>query len=320
MATPMPRQQEFAFPLLLLEGGGETDHDVIRRETDGSHPHTVTKSKGFGCPTFLDPSFAPKRPSADTKRIVSTMPVSGEVAATETEGHHGFPSDVELGKVVFPLPQQMSNKYMTDSEDVKPVMEEGKLIKLFIDHSQDFLTRNGHLGIVDTNKEVYAGGLKFTERKRFMKDRIFVLQDKDNKPIALTVEDGKADAVNACIIYSSKPLVDGTAAHLILKEEEIDFHPWLRAVNDHPNYVSIDHWDGSSFKPFLRAHPDKKDHAVGLLIKSASGHHTLGHLVKMKRGDKLGWDLVICPGVDPTMMICITAAMEDIYSGKHLLF
>ena len=102
--------------------------------------------------------------------------VSGQVTATATDGKHGFPSDVELAKVVFPLPLQVNEKFMTDTENVSPVATQGNLIKLFIDHSQDLLKRNGHLAIVDKKKEPYAGGLKFVERKRFMKDRIYVLQ------------------------------------------------------------------------------------------------------------------------------------------------
>lgn len=249
--------------------------------------------------------------------------VSGQVAATATEEKHGFPPDVDLAKVVFPLPQQVNSKYMTDTDGVTPVSTAGNLIKLFINHSQDLFKRNGNLAIVDKAHTPYAGGLKFVERKRFMKDRIYVLLDANDKPIALTVEDGASDAVNACIIYSAKPLTDSPVHEsVLLKEDDITFYPWFRVVDDHPAYTSIDYWEPSGkYQPFLRAHPDKEEHAVGLLIKSASGNHTLGHLVKMKKeGGVHGWDVTIAPGVDPCMMICITAAMEDLFGGKHFVF
>ena len=264
-----------------------------------------------------------KTPTIMTATTTTNAIVSGQVVATDaTSRVHKFPSDVELAKVVFPLPQQVHNQHLTDVPELAPVTEVGHLLKVFVDHDQDFLTRNGHLGVFDaTTKQPYAGGVTFVERKRVLKDRIYVLRDKDQKPIALTCVDGSVDYVNACIIYGTKPLVSGTVPQdLVLQEDGVTFYPWFRAVDDHPSYTSIDHWDGATFQPFLRARPDKAEHAVGLLIRSASEHHTFGHLVKVKHGDKCGWDLTVAPGVDPAMMLCITAAMEYIWGGKHLAF
>lgn len=247
------------------------------------------------------------------------MTVDGQVRATDSHSMaHNFPSDIDLSLKVFPLPQQVHERYLV--EEIQPVKEPGFLMKLFIDHSQDFFARNGHMGIVDTHKKPIGGGLHFSERKRFLKDRVFVLEDAAGKPLALTIEEGKTDYVNACLICGMKPLVDETPDNKTLKEGDEVFYPWFRCVDDHPAYTSIDYFDGADYKPFLRAHPDKAEHAVGLLIQSASGHHTLGHLVKIRRGDKHGWDVTIAPGVDPGMMICITAAMEDLFGGKHRVF
>lgn len=284
------------------------------------------------------------------------MHISGQVHATDEESrYHDFPSDVELAKVEFPLPQQVNGMYLVDSEDIVPAKESGHLLKLFIDRSQDFLSLNGQLDIVTTAKHPYAGGVKFTERKRILKNRTFVMHDKDGKIVALVMEDPKADVFNACIIYGLKPIVEGTPTEMIVTEAELAFHPWFRVVDDHPVYTSIDYFDGVEFKPFLRAHPDKKEHAVGMLIKSASGiyntsqravsdevqdhshslfilyiqgSHTLGHVVKMKKSikegekhvEKHGWDITIAPGVDPAMVICVTVALEYMFGGKASIF
>jgi hypothetical protein len=254
--------------------------------------------------------------------MTSTMAVvSGQVDAKDAKCRvHDFPSDVELAKIVFPLPVQCHNKYLTDVPELAPVQEAGHLLRVFVDHDQDFLARHGHMGMYDMSKEPYAGGINFEERNRLLKDRQYVLRDGTGSPIAMTSVDGTTDVVNACIIYGIKPLVEKVPHQGVVVEDGVAFYPWFRVVDDHPAYTSIDHFDGTDFQPFLRARPDRQEHTVGLLVKSASEHHTLGHLVKVKHGDKLGWDVTAAPGVDPAMMLCITAAMEYIWGGKHFAF
>jgi hypothetical protein len=244
--------------------------------------------------------------------------VSGQVIARDTKSHvHDFPSDVELAQVVFPLPVQCHNKFLVaDVPGLSPVTEAGYLLKVFIDHDQDLLARHGHLGIVDLKGQPYAGGVNFEERKRLLKDRQYFLRDPSGSVKAMTAVDGNVDYVNACIIYGLAPLVDTPPHRGVVLEDGVAFYPWFRVVDDHPEFTSIDYYDGAAFKPFLRARPDRQEHTVGLLIKSASEHHTVGHLVKVRHGGKLGWDVTCAPGVDPAMMLCITAAMEYVWGGK----
>lgn len=224
------------------------------------------------------------------------MTVSGQVPATKTKpSAHDFTPDVDLAKVVLPLPQQVKGMYLAETEDLKPVLEEGQLIKLFMDHTLDLLKLNGALGITDVHGQPYAGGVKFVERKRVLKNRTFVLQDKDGHPLAMCVEDTSHPEENALRIFGKQPLFEedkNLEAKMLQKEEDITFYPWFH-VSDGFGFVSIEHWDGVEFKAFLRGYPDKKEKAVGMMIKSASNHHDLGYMIKVKRGDKSGWDVTI---------------------------
>lgn len=192
--------------------------------------------------------------------------VSGQVPATATNSDiHDFPSDVELASVLFPLPQQVNGKFMVDAETtgIVPLQETGHLLKMFVDHDQDLLKLNGQMNIIEghtADGKPFAGGAKFIETKKFLRDRVYILQDKDDHQLAVVAVDGKADYVNACIVYGAIPLVNKTGEELDKDMEDMTikdsdgktFYPWFRVVDDMPTYTSVDYWDGVEFKPFIR--------------------------------------------------------------------
>jgi len=244
--------------------------------------------------------------------------VSGQVPADPHAVKIPFAaSEKELSRVVFPLPQQVKNKLLaTEKSDMLPAQEAGTVIKLYLKHHQDLLHRNGSIDILDSEGLPYADGAKFVERKRMMHSRRLILQDGTGKALALCV-DSTDGPIRSYTVFGTKPL--GEKNHVIPGTVEVEggknFYPWFRIIDDHPSFVSIDVWDSKAdrFKSMLRATPK----SYGFAIASACKNHNLGNIVStLKSNGNIGWNVICAPGVDPAMMLCIAASLENMVEVK----
>jgi len=219
---------------------------------------------------------------------------------------------------VLSLPEQVQGKYLTTGNpEIVPAKNAGQLIKLLLDHRRrGFLGRKGDATIRDMNYHPYAGGAHLKEYHRPINVGVFVLQDKDDKPIALCVQDRKK-LNKAYYICGTEPLRKGDEAKE--KEAGIDFYHWFHVyVGDDDDKRSryIEAWNGTTFEPMWRATPVMKraneysdDMAFvpgQFIIATESSEEQVGYIVRTKGGGQNAeWKLTIAPGVDPALMLCI---------------
>jgi hypothetical protein len=104
------------------------------------------------------------------------------------------------------------------------------------------------------------------------------------------------------------------------------FYPWfhVRAIDNAIQgcYRSISVWNGSDYVPMLRVYPSTRRPGAQaadlcmvkkteLHVTQESDHAIVAFLNKKTANNCTGWGITIAPGVDPALIICIAAVVED---------
>ena len=115
--------------------------------------------------------------------------VAGEVEAKDTplDNVAGFPTEKEMAAKVLPLPELNRGKYLVSGEDdIGPCMEEGKVVRLTIEHGKfQFLKRSDVFSIVTTDGSAFAGGAHILEETSILGKHRIVLRNKDEQPVSV---------------------------------------------------------------------------------------------------------------------------------------
>jgi hypothetical protein len=257
-------------------------------------------------------------------RHTNTATVSGEVRASGKERIPDFPTELELAERVYPLPNGVNGQLLAGGEsNILPVTEVGHIIRLFLEHSKAFLAREGRLTIKDVDGIDYAGGAHFKEYKGFVGNITLVLLDKDDNPIALC-EQVRVKLHSEYNILGIRPLLKGDEPKR--EQDGATFYPWFRvhAIDNAIQgcYRSISVWNGSDYVPMLRVYPSTRRPGAKaanlcmvkkteLLVTQESDCAIVAFLNKKTADNCTGWEITIAPGVDPALVICTAAVVED---------
>jgi hypothetical protein len=233
-------------------------------------------------------------------RQANTATVSGEVLASSKVRIPDFPTESELAERVHPLPNGVNGQLLAGGEsNILPVTEAGHIIRLFLEHSKAFLAREGRLTIKDVDGIDYAGGSHFKEYKGFVGNITLVLLDKDDDPVALC-EQVRVKLHSEYNILGARPLLKGDEP----KSEQAGaaFYPWFH-VNAIDNAIQ-----GCSGVKAANLCMVKR---TELLVTQESDHAIVAFLNKKTADNRTGWEITIAPGVDPALVICTAAVVED---------
>jgi hypothetical protein len=261
--------------------------------------------------------------SSTESRDVNTATVSAEVSATSDVRISDFPTDADLAYRVHPLPKGVNGQLLAGDSNIVPVTEAGQVIRLFLEHSKGFLAREGRLSIKNTDGLDYADGVHFKEYKGFMGKITLILLDEDDKPIALC-EQERVKLHRDYNILGVRPLLEGDEPKS--KQDGVAFYPWFH-VRDINNAIqgyfrSISVWNGNDYAALWRVYPATRRPGAKaanlcmvkkteLLVTQESDHSIVALLNKKTVEHSIGWDITIAPGVDPALVICTAAIVED---------
>jgi hypothetical protein len=258
-------------------------------------------------------------------RHASTATVSGQVRATSKVRIPDFPTESELAERVYPLPNGVNGQLLAGESNILPVTEAGHIIRLFLEHSKAFLAREGLLTIKDAAGLDYAGGVHFKEYKGLVGKITLILLDKDDNPIALC-EQERVKLHNEYNILGIRPLLTGDEPKI--EQDGAAFYPWFRvhAIDNAIQgcYRSISVWNGSDYRyvPMWRVYPSTRRPGAKaanlcmvkkteLLVTQESDHAIIAFLNKKTTDNCTGWEITIAPGIDPALVICTAAIVED---------
>lgn len=239
--------------------------------------------------------------------------IAGQVSALDTRVFEGLPSNKEIGEEVlnweYPL--------MTS---LQPVAEAGNVLQASIKHGTGkWFSFQDTFSVTDSKGEPFAGGIHMVDHKNIVGSHRMMLKDAEGKALALAVED-KTTLNKHFTIYGREPLAPGD--ELKVEEEGITFYPWYRIsdIDDtHLDHRSVVVWTGKGFKPFLQVCPIPRHtsllppHKGACLVRGAKDHAKQYGVVHKTKGEGLsGWEIVVSPGVDPSLMIVLAACMEHL--------
>lgn len=255
-----------------------------------------------------------------------TVLAPGQVAATDQERIKDFPSDAQLAKTVHSLPLQVSGQLLGASANLLSAQDAGQVLRLFLKHSKQFMSRHGKLTVTqEPDGSAYAGGVHFTEHRGIVGKTTLLMQDKNDKPVALCLQD-HIKFHGEYAILGVRPLSPNDAPKQ--QQDGIAFYPWFQVldINDaiHGAFRSVSVWNGTVYEPLWRAYPATRRPGkkaanlclvkkTEILVTLASNSQSLvGILNKTTRDDTLGWDMTIAPGIDPALFLCVVAVVEEL--------
>ena len=259
--------------------------------------------------------------------------VSGQVVATDTKAIEGFKTEQELAKAVL----RVSGKLLAGKKSgIRPCMEAGSVVKLYMVREkhllhlkQVFHHQGEQLNIYDSEGNPYAGGVHFKEyKRRVVTGKSLVLNNGNGEARALCFQDFVLIDRKAFDIYSTRPLWSGDAP--FEQEDKVLCYPWFRMeVHGDPSTRIVYVWNGrgyqSFWKVFLGKKPVKNDDVNSpqhhppnkgdLVLKTYSLDADLAYVTihedEQRVGkDKVRYDITIAPGVDPGLVVCISAVLE----------
>jgi len=253
--------------------------------------------------------------------------VSGQVRASHEERVRDFPTEVELAETVFELPPQVNGQLLAgDTTKLIPVRTIGHVIRLFLVHSRRFLASEGRLTVTQfPNGLAYGGGVHKEHNFHCLGKTRLVLLDHDDTSIAMCTQE-RNKFHREYSIMGVRPLMPGDAPKST--ENGVLFYPWFRLldINDavHGEFRIISVWNGNEYIPMWRVYPATRrpgNKAANLclvkrteiLITQESDQlSVVGILHKTTSLDNTGWDITIAPGVDPALVLCVAAIVEEL--------
>jgi hypothetical protein len=122
-----------------------------------------------------------------------------------------------------------------------------------------------------------------------------VLHDRTDKPVVKCVDEGSSFK-----IYGTRPFVAGDRDKR--GEGGMGFFPWFR-VQQVDDVVSIE-IRNHSFRYDPLWYAERKE-ANEVVVRSALDDATVCEFTR-----KDGWEMNISPGIDPALMICLSAMLE----------
>jgi hypothetical protein len=160
-------------------------------------------------------------------------------------------------------------------------------------------------------------------------DRRLILQDKNDKVIAACHQYPLGKLTDdPWLIYGSTPMHPGDGPS-DKKHGDTVLYNWARiAYSESSRNYQVKLWDGKHYHAALKAQPLTKalvhfpDDPVWIrtygksqVIQPYNNDKIIYATCKKTKFDEaegkmIGWDLTIAPGIDPVLMLCITACLE----------
>lgn len=232
------------------------------------------------------------------------MTVAGQVTAQATRLHETLPSNKELGSEKL----RWKHPLLTH---LQPVTELGEVIQASIKHGK------GGFAVTDTMGELLAGGVHFEERKPMIGNYKLIFKDAEGSPLVLAIEN-KVTMNKHFTIYGTEQLA---SCEDVRVEDGVKFYPWfrIREMDEGTvDYRSILVWTGTGFKTILQVIPMKRNllqSRKGTCVVRDADKKQYAVLNKTKDEGQSNWELVVAPGVDPSLMIVLAACMERLGGG-----
>ena len=267
---------------------------------------------------------------------ISALPSGQRRADNGGPVESGFPTEQALATDMpglFPFP----NGPLMCSTMV-PITEAGHVLSLKLQRQRTgYLPGNEHILLSTDNGSKFAGGAHF---RRFAKalslpyheGSRFMLYDGAGAPVALCVQ-GSHKMERYYTFFGRTPLHSGDEALEVddpSNDSELsvplDFYPWFRVLDQGACsllYRPVRVWNGSTFDPLCQAMAVPQSHkgpveavsnhlglkpCYNVLLVDLDVDRSLGYMIQTGRND---WELVVAPGVDPAVVLCLGVVLND---------
>lgn len=212
--------------------------------------------------------------------------------------------------------------------------DETTLLQIIDFRPRFFFARSetGYLSIRATNDD--GEPKAYFQYKNVRRNKVFVLQDDCQEPLALCLPDGRdLNCKSAYTIYSRRPLENDDSDLEVVQHEGATFYPWVRVVvktdKDEPK---LQVWNSGDFcDEFPSPESLSRDMDDGTVVADNSstkrcrslmskgeaytyvGSRQQGQVgssaISKKRG---GWNVTVQTGADPAMILCLTVVLGEV--------
>jgi hypothetical protein len=244
-----------------------------------------------------------------------SVPCNGRVYAKNIEPVYGFPTEEKLGEMVVSLPEPIDGQLLSDRKAFAPCQEPEKLTKVLMESKHGFLGRRSSIRVADSNGQPFSGGVHLKAFQHNVFRNSFLLRTARKTPVALCIQQRPAGP-QIYHIYGTRPVHSNDVSRPV-KERGVNYYLWFRfeegghRLDDR----SISAWTGKGFVPIWKLvaacyHVDMDDSQPiklnEIMIQGIEEDRALATLVKNEC-----WEVTMAPGVDPALVFCVGAILED---------
>jgi hypothetical protein len=165
----------------------------------------------------------------------------------------------------------------------------------------------------------------YIQYKKVSRNKVFVLLDDYQEPIALCLADGHKTAY---VIYSRRPLENKENNLEAVMHEGATFYPWIRVVvkAPHQDKATFQVWNGRDFIDVSTRYPEQSNRGTDddtVVTSNSASRRLFAQMIvgprhegqvcsSATRNGRGGWNVNVQAGADPAMMLCLTVVLGEL--------